>query len=793
MILLPFVSFLSAFSSPSNMRRPAFIPLPLAACVVAVMALAVCAQAEEAGISAAEKIVNEDPFCAAVEGVNQFTDVSSQEEMVKGYAEQGNTVKFMQDYRGDNGKGAADLGRALKFASQTSLAKYSQGLIAYAAPGIAFGVIMTFWWIIFSSCRMCGRCCKPEKAQGEYNKKEKLVPVFMYLLVGVLGTACSIVGMVYLMEVMNTVTGTVCDMDIMRIEAGTFFDEMVKPLENTDALFATASTNVRNTMAGSGSIDKGLTNLTGSLTQFGKKVNETSIPGAPCLFCRAMATSSAKASGEMDSKAGPAVTDLVDLGRGVQTKVVAGKNSTTQIVKNAKEINGLVKTFMDSNVKTMSENLKGGITPIKGNFSVAGMAFFSITLLAIVLTLIGLFFLNCGKYTNCTGVKWIDDLDDWLGAWLIFLGWWLTAMAVIAMFFIGGFLLPFSVATSDTCVVIDDFKVNMNTYLKRMVPGEEAVDPSKKPKEGLSFVSALQGCYNNESLLDVLNLTSALDFSSLNYSQASYNEQTAFDFAELAELRTSVHALTPKNFSFDESAIAGETNATKKQQLKETNETIYQTIGTMKSDIDKVETDKTSLKGTVKTYSDNLKSTETELDPVNAEMATLKKKSYCGFVATHIDKISARLCAQALSSMLNVALACLLNALFGVFMIWNGLLVNKRFGGHGLHQDDVEKDSKSGYSDDFNDFDKITTPREGEEGDIELGDAPPPPPDEEEGEAKEAEEEKTDDVATEEYVSIGSPGADRGWNEEEYVVYDDEEDELHYMEEADHEAETGLI
>ena len=79
--------------------------------------------------------------------------------MVKGYAEQGNTVKFMQDYRGDNGKGAADLGRALKFASQTSLAKYSQGLIAYAAPGIAFGVIMTFWWIIFSSCRMCGRCC----------------------------------------------------------------------------------------------------------------------------------------------------------------------------------------------------------------------------------------------------------------------------------------------------------------------------------------------------------------------------------------------------------------------------------------------------------------------------------------------------------------------------------------------------------------------------------------------------------------------------------------------------------
>ena len=127
-------------------------------------------------------------------------------------------------------------------------------------------------------------------------------------------------------------------------------------------------------------------------------------------------------------------------------------------------------------------------------------------------------------------------------------------------------------------------------------------------------------------------------------------------------------------------------------------------------------------------------------------------------------------------------------------MIWNGLLVNTRYGGHGKTADDILRESENGFGED--EFSRIEEEEEeGEENDLEEGDGPPPPPPDEEDEKKEEKEkeETKEGYATEEYVHIGSPGADRGWNEEEYVVYDDEEDELHYMEEADHEAETGLI
>jgi len=749
---------------------------------------------EEAEVKPIAEKVAEDPFCGEILGVNQYADLSEQEALVKSAAEQGNAVKFMQDYRGDGGSGAALLKKSLKYASTSQMARYGQSLALFAAPGIVFGVIMSLWWLCFSSCRMCGRCFKPKKAQDEYSRKEKLCPVFTYIFVGLLGAACSIIGVVYLMEVMNTVTGAICDVDFMRLESAEFFNGMTGPLNKIDSLFMTASTGIKSTMQKSGSIDGGLKNMTASLKSYGKKVKAINIPGAPCLFCNAMGDQSVIAANEMDDQAEKPIQDLIDLGKSIDRKVVAAQNETMKITKKSVEINNLAISFLDANLKSMTNSAKVLLGPIKDNFSTAGLAFFAITLVAVLFTLIGLFFLNCGKYTNCTGIKAIDDLDDVAGAWLIFLGWWLTSIAVIAMLFIGGFLLPFSVATSDTCIVIDDFAVNMKEYMEKLVPGEDKPNPLRKPEPGLNFADALQGCYNNQSLFNVLNMSESFNFdSSIDFNKAnSYNEAEAFDFKEFDKMRKSTFALTPKNFSFDESAIATEGNATKKQEMETINQTIYDTIGWMKKDVSQINTYKSTFQASVKTYSDDLKGIEPMLAPVNGQARLLRSRSFCGFVKTHFETITSRLCTQALPSMLNVALACLLNAFFGVFMIYNGLLVNTRFGGHGKTVDDQAKNAADGYSID----ESRVTPRE---GDLEEGedDIPPPPPEEMEEGENEGEEQKEETppgpTATEEYVNIGSPGADRGWNEEEYVVYDDEEDELHYMEEADHEAETGLI
>ena len=60
------------------------------------------------------------------------TDVSSQEALVKGYADQSNAVQFVNDYRADGGKGTADLKKAVQYASTSQMTRYADNLYAYA-------------------------------------------------------------------------------------------------------------------------------------------------------------------------------------------------------------------------------------------------------------------------------------------------------------------------------------------------------------------------------------------------------------------------------------------------------------------------------------------------------------------------------------------------------------------------------------------------------------------------------------------------------------------------------------
>lgn len=48
---------------------------------------------------------------------------------------------------------------------------------------------------------------------------------------------------------------------------------------------------------------------------------------------------------------------------------------------------------------------------VQNNVVLFSTMFFGACIVSFVLTLIGVFFLQCGKYTNCTGT-FLDDLDD---------------------------------------------------------------------------------------------------------------------------------------------------------------------------------------------------------------------------------------------------------------------------------------------------------------------------------------------------------------------------------------------
>ena len=76
----------------------------------------------------------------------------------------------------------------------------------------------------------------------------------------------------------------------------------------------------------------------------------------------------------------------------------------------------------------------------------------------------------------------------------------------------------------------------------------------------------------------------------------------------------------------------------------------------------------------------SLSSIEIELQPlIQMVEAFVGEGGDCSFIKTHYHTLEARLCKQALPAMLYVGLLTFLTGFFGIFMVTNGLIINKRY------------------------------------------------------------------------------------------------------------------
>ena len=127
----------------------------------------------------------------------------------------------------------------------------------------------------------------------------------------------------------------------------------------------------------------------------------------------------------------------------------------------------------------------------------------------------------------------------------------------------------------------------------------------------------------------------------------------------------------------------------------------------------------------------------------------MKTGGNCSFLYDHYHKIEARLCSAALPAMLNVGFAMLLNALFGIVMVSMGLLINKRFGGHGNtssgNADKTVSGAVDGFEGDENEFSEIMDDEEEDEDEPDDEDEEPDDDHEPEDEEEEPDDEEPDD------------------------------------------------
>ena len=163
-----------------------------------------------------------------------------------------------------------------------------------------------------------------------------------------------------------------------------------------------------------------------------------------------------------------------------------------------------VNTFIHQLWEEFNQNMLNSITPQKRNFLSLSIIFFSTTIACAILTLLGGATEKIGKYTNCTGVKCIDDCDDRLGAYCVFIAWVITFLFSAILFFMSGALLPVGVITSDTCVLLDELPSDVQGFLG---PAFSATEGQMNP------VAVLDGCFKNTSILESLNMSSTFDFA----------------------------------------------------------------------------------------------------------------------------------------------------------------------------------------------------------------------------------------------------------------------------------------
>ena len=312
----------------------------------------------------------------------------------------------------------------------------------------------------------------------------------------------------------------------------------------------------------------------------------------------------------------------------------------------------------------------------------------------MVFTALGVFFELCGKYTNCTGCKFIDELDDRLGAWLIYFAWCFSFIFIIFLFIICALLLPVGVLTSDICVVIDDMPNDFEGYLGSRLPGASL--------QGAAPHTILDGCFQNKSLFTLLNMTGAFSFKdALNFDGSdNFNASSAFSFSRFDDMHTTVHSLTYNNFSSPNSTIdediaqAEAYNQTSlANELKVVKNNSITTVTWMKRDIDVIKLKINLLQNSSDEFKSGLSSIKPYALQIVDAATSIADNGYCGFIKTQYNNLGRALCGSFLESLLRLSLYCFLAGLFGLPMIYANLEINRRFGGHGEYKEGEEDDS----------------------------------------------------------------------------------------------------
>ena len=415
---------------------------------------------------------------------------------------------FLQGYRGEWDQ------NQFKDPLKIDFVGYTTGLVAFVAPGLVLAGLALLCCLPFTLGRFfrdcghltpccscddalgtcliktsCGCCCyKP--AEDGYSCCEKATPCVTYMIFGLAAVAVSSVAIAQVGAFSNGLTSLVCDTDRIRVEASAYMDGIYQPMASVSNNATAIIRDVDASMKVTSALGAALVAIDADVSAFeviAKIVANTDVQDQDGVLLTSTAIRDARLAAVRfhvsmgDAKNIAAVLDgTKEQFSTLLTSVQAGIEAASLAVTSA---NTMAKNFLDGEFKSVVETLKEYFAPLRFYTYPGAAAALAFVLVPFLFVCIGWFFASCGKYTNCTGVKCIDESDDKIGQCCLGGASCITFLGMMVAFIVGGVGLPLAVVSSDICVVLETIPNELDDYIT-IGGSAAATNGSSAPKLG---------------------------------------------------------------------------------------------------------------------------------------------------------------------------------------------------------------------------------------------------------------------------------------------------------------------
>ncbi|GMF24840.1 unnamed protein product [Phytophthora lilii] len=426
-----------------------------------------------------------------------------------------------------------------KSAASSIIKDWATGVIGFVIPGIALGVASLLTMIFFLICRCCcNRCGGRYPRKKGYTRMQKCQPLFFFFFFAGGVFVVSTAALLY----RNSILGSVDE--IFSATAGLLDNgsdwviSIRNPLENVRDKVNSSVDLVIAELNGSEFIEDGVYGLIGKLRAFGDYSANRTLPdrcsvdtdqskekyigtnGEVCLPCDVCTTISQEinvASDQVEAKAGPGVEQLITVRSQLNRKLVNVADSVREAV-NSKVLvaNDLIATLDLTHDKV--DDYDDMFQTYRDQLGIELMNLFYFAGGVIALGIVGIFF----------GLSPLKILAN-----LMHIAYFCGFIVLFIIFIVSAVVLALGIVLGDACEITLIFSSNWTLPF-----GDSA--------------RAVDACFQNESLLDVFNLSSQLSFARGGINFPTIDVNSMLDFSSLDNFSETITATKETTFAFSE-------------------------------------------------------------------------------------------------------------------------------------------------------------------------------------------------------------------------------------------------